>query len=71
MQWDFDGSGTFGYAHNDVDGSAREVKLSTTQSYDAPGTYFVTALVHSHRDGDASATSRRIPNLGQVRVVVS
>jgi hypothetical protein len=71
VQWDFDGSGTFGKAHDEVDGSTREVKLSTTHSYDAPGTYFATALVHSHRDGDVAATARRIPNLDQVRVVVS
>jgi len=71
VQWDFDGSGAFAKAHDEVDGSTREVKLSTTHSYDAPGTYFVTALVHSHRDGDVAATARRIPNLDQVRVVVS
>jgi hypothetical protein len=28
-------------------------------------------LVHSRRDGDAGATFRRIPNLAQVRIVVS
>jgi hypothetical protein len=47
------------------------VKLSTAHSYDKPGTYFVTALVHSHRDGEVGATSRRIPNLAQLRVVVT
>ena len=70
-QWDFDGTGSFPFHHDEVDGSASEVKLSTTHTYDAPGTYFATALVHSHRDGDAAATSRRIPNLGQVRIVVT
>jgi len=71
VQWDFDGLGAFPFAHEEIDGSAREVKVSTSHSYDAPGTYFVTALVHSHRDGDVAATARRIPNLGQVRVVVA
>jgi hypothetical protein len=70
VQWDFDGSGAFPFAHDEIDGSAREVKLSTSHSFDASGTYFVTALVHSHREGDVAATTRRIPNLGQVRVVV-
>ena len=33
--------------------------------------YFVTGRVHSHRDGDVNAKSCRIPNLAQVRVVVT
>src|ERR1700678_4297415 len=28
------------------------------------------ATVHSHRDGDLNATTRRIPNVAQARVVV-
>jgi hypothetical protein len=71
VQWDFDGSGTYGFRHDDIDGSASDIKLSTTHSYDRPGTYFATALVHSHRDGDVGATSRRIPNLAQARIVVT
>jgi hypothetical protein len=71
VQWDFDGAGAFPFRHDGVDGSAAEVKLSTTHTYEAPGTYFATALVHSHREGDTAATSRRIPNLGQVRIIVS
>jgi hypothetical protein len=69
VEWDFDGSGTFPYRH-EVDGTASDVTLSTTHRYDAPGTYFATARVHSHRDGDVSATHRRIPNLAQARIVV-
>ena len=71
VQWDFDGSGSYPFAHRDVDGSATEVKRATTHAYESPGTYFATALVHSHRDGDVGATSRRIPNLAQVRIVVT
>jgi hypothetical protein len=71
VEWDFDGSGSFGFAHPEVDGTAAEVKLGTSHTYDRPGTYFVTALVRSHRDGDVSATTRRIPNLAQARVVVT
>ena len=71
VQWDFDGSGSFPFRHGEVDGSAAELKLSTTHAYEKPGTYFATALVHSHRDGDAGATFRRIPNLAQVRIVVT
>jgi hypothetical protein len=70
VEWDFDGSGSFPFKH-EVDGRASEVTLGTTHVYDRPGTYFVTAKVESHRDGDVSATSRRIPNAAQARLVVS
>jgi hypothetical protein len=70
IDWDFDGSGTYPFSHPDIDGTANEVKLSITHSYDRPGTYFATALVHSHRDGDVTATSRRIPNVASARIVV-
>jgi hypothetical protein len=69
VRWDFDGSGTYPFAH-DVDGTAARVDLSTTHTYDRPGTYFATALVESHRDGDVKAIARRIPNLASARLVV-
>ncbi|MGO9102985.1 MAG: hypothetical protein ACLP9Y_27440 [Mycobacterium sp.] len=71
VDWDFDGSGSFPFRHDEIDGTATEITRSTTHSYDRPGTFFATALVHSHRNGDLGATSRRIPNLAQVRIVVS
>jgi hypothetical protein len=67
--WDFDGWGSFPFAH-DVDGSQRSVSLSTTHSYDQPGTYFATARVFSHREGKVDAEFRRLPNVASVRVVV-
>jgi hypothetical protein len=70
VKWDLDGTGTYPVIQ-DVDGAATEVTLELQWSYDQPGTYFPTALVESHRDGDVSATSRRIPNLDSARVVVS
>lgn len=70
VRWDFDGSGTYPKTQ-DVDGKARTLTLSTTHSFDRPGTYFATALVESHRDGDVNATCRRIPNVASARVVVS
>jgi hypothetical protein len=70
VKWDFDGSGTYPRSHPDVDGSAGEVKLSMTHAYDRPGTYFATALVESHREGDVNAVGRRIPNLASARIVV-
>jgi hypothetical protein len=69
IKWDFDGTGTYPQAES-VDGRREEVTLSTTHVFDRPGTYFPTALVESHRDGQVDATSRRIPNLAAARVVV-
>jgi hypothetical protein len=69
--WDFDGSGAYAFEHEDIDGTAANVDLSTTHAWDRPGTYFATCLVHSHVDGDRNATSRRLPNLASARVVVS
>jgi hypothetical protein len=69
--WDFDGSGTYPFTHTEIDGNATEVTLTTSHAWERPGTYFATALVHSHVDGDVEATSRRLPNLASARVVVS
>jgi len=71
VEWDFDGSGTFPFRHPEVDGTSTKASLSTTHAYDRPGTYFATARVHSHRDGDVEASHRRIPNVAQARVVVT
>jgi len=70
VAWDFDGWGSFPL-HHDVDGSDTSVRLSTTHTYDAPGTYFATALVHSNREGKVDAEFRRLPNLASARIVVS
>lgn len=69
--WDFDGTGSFPFSHDGIDGSATSVTLSTKHAFDRPGEYFVTGRVHSHRNGDPAATSCRIANLAQGRVVVT
>jgi hypothetical protein len=69
VEWDFDGWGSFPFAH-EVDGTQASVVRSTTHAYDRPGTYFVTARVRSHRDGDLEARFRRVENLASARVVV-
>jgi hypothetical protein len=69
--WDFDGSGTFASQLAGVDGRTNPVQLTTIHAFDRPGTYFPAVRIISHRDGVVSATSRLIPNLGRVRVVVS
>src|ERR1700728_592023 len=70
VQWDFDSQGPFPFSH-EVDGTAKEVVLTTTHTYDKPGTYFATAAVASHREGDVAAVNRRLQNLAAARVVVS
>jgi hypothetical protein len=69
-KWDLDGSGDYSIVH-DVDGSESSVKFSITHTFDRPGTYFATAYVESHTEGDASATARRLPNLSAARVILS
>jgi hypothetical protein len=71
IEWDFDGSGAFPEKVSGIDGTAPSVTSAAVHAYDRPGTYFVTALVHAHRDGDIDATCRRVPNLAQARVVVT
>jgi Tannase and feruloyl esterase/PKD domain len=69
VEWDLDGSGSYSFGH-DVDGSRTSLSLTTTHSYDRPGTYFATARVCSHREGKVGAAFRRIPNLASTRIVV-
>ncbi len=71
VEWDFDGTGTFPFRHPEVDGTRTELTLTTTRAYEEPGTYFATALVTSHRDGDVDAQHRRLQNLASARIVVS
>jgi hypothetical protein len=70
VEWDFEGAGTF-ELKQDVDGTATSLTLSTTHTYDAPGTYFATARVTSHREGLVGATSRGITNVASARIVVA
>jgi hypothetical protein len=70
VEWDFEGAGTYEFRHDGIDGTAAELHLDTRHAFDRPGEYFVTARVHSHRDGDVHAETRRIPNLAQARVIV-
>ncbi|MCU1346203.1 MAG: hypothetical protein JWL70_2469, partial [Acidimicrobiia bacterium] len=70
VKWDFDGSADYPEAHP-VDGTSTTANFTTTHSWDRPGTYFATAYVESHREGDVNATARRIPNLASARIVVT
>jgi hypothetical protein len=71
VRWDLDGRGRYPVNQAGVDGSSPAVRLSTTHVWETPGTYFATALVESHREGDVDAVARRVPNLASARVVVT
>ena len=70
MQWDFDGTGTFPFRHEAVDGTKTEVTLTTTHTYEGPGPTSPPPWSRSHRDGDVDAKVRRLQNLASARVVV-
>jgi hypothetical protein len=71
VEWDFDGSGTFPFRHEGIDGTATELTLSTTHSYSRAGTFFATARITAHRQGDVTASFGRIETIAQARVVVT
>lgn len=71
VEWDVDGTGSFPYRDDEVDGTAATVSSSVSHAYDTPGTYFASVRVTSHREGDVAATTRRVENLARCRVVVS
>jgi hypothetical protein len=71
VEWDFDGSGAYPYHHDGVDGTASDLAMSTTHTYDRPGTYFTTARVTAHRAGEIDAKLCRIETISQARVVVA
>jgi hypothetical protein len=69
-RWDWDGTGTFPFEQDGIDGTRAELTFEATHAYLQPGTYYATCRVTSHRDGDVHAIVRRCDNLGRVRVVV-
>ena len=71
IEWDFDGLGTFPYVDENVDGTRASLTQNVDHIFDRPGTYFPAVRACSHRDGDIDEPTRRIENLGRVRVVVT
>jgi hypothetical protein len=70
IELDVDGSGSYPIKLDSIDGTQATVEQKVTHRFDQPGTWFVTALAHGHRDGDTATPFRRLPNLDQVRIVV-
>jgi hypothetical protein len=54
-----------------IDGRSTSVNARVEHTYDAPGTYFATVRVHAHRAGDTDATTERLDNIANVRIVVT
>lgn len=71
VEWDFDGSGAFAESDDSLDGSAWRCTVSTTHTYDEPGTYFPSLRVGAQREGRLDSPHARVLNLGRARVVVS
>lgn len=67
--WDFLGKGDFP-VRSKVGKSMREATVTTTFTFDKPGTYFPALRGASQRTGDVETPYARIENLGRVRVVV-
>src|SRR3546814_13758669 len=57
VEWDFDGQGKYPFGH-EVSGKDSALTLSTSNEFDQPGTYFPTARVVSHREGDIDEIGR-------------
>lgn len=70
IEWDWFGKGDFSEAE-ELTAAESKTTITRPQVFSEAGTYFVTAKVTSHREGDFAATSRRISNVVSVRVVVS
>jgi hypothetical protein len=68
-EWDHDGSATWPY-RQEVNGPSGTVEVSHTHTFDAPGTYFPSFRVASHRGG-ADGRGAPVYNLARVRVVVT
>ena len=69
-EWDFDGTGTWPYRHEGIDGTSTRLNFTTTHTFARAGSYCAAVRVTSHRDGDVEAVSRRISNLARVRIIV-
>jgi hypothetical protein len=68
--WDFDGSGDFKVSGEVklTQASGERATITTTYSFDKPGTYFVVLRAESQRQPDNTPYAR-IPNLARARVV--
>jgi hypothetical protein len=71
LEWDFEGVGDFACRDETVDGTRSAISVNTIATYATPGTFFASARVTAHREGDVAASTRRVENLASVRIIVS
>ena len=71
-EWDFEGAGDFPVVapFDNEEASYASKTLTTSYAFAAPGTYFPSLRVTSHRRGEMDDPHGRIQNVGRVRVVV-
>jgi len=64
VKWDVDGSGAYPFVEA-LDGSSPRITLGLTHAWPRPGTYFVTALVESHRERNPDGVGPPDPESGR------
>jgi hypothetical protein len=70
VEWDWTGDGQW-ESDDAAPLPAADISVVRERTYKESGTYFPTVRVTGHRDGEKNAALSLIPNLAQVRVVVS
>ena len=70
VEWDFEGTGEYPQAEDDLDPSLARYTSVVTHTFTTPGTYFPAVRVTNQRSVDAGTPHCRIFNLGRVRVIV-
>lgn len=68
-EWDFDGKGDYPERAS-VKGGSESVTVSTSHTFDKPGTYFVTLRGFAQRQAAAGTPFAQLRNLARARVVV-
>lgn len=68
--WDLEGRGTYPVAGQLPQPAAGRAVLTTSYTFQKPGTYFPVIRVASQREADAQTPYARLQNIGRVRVVV-
>ena len=68
-EWDLEGAGDYTVAER-IDTPQPSVRISATNAFSKPGTYFSVLRATSQRHGDGLTPYGRIQNIARVRVVV-
>jgi hypothetical protein len=71
VEWDFDGTGTYGEQYGDLDGTQSSLRIHASTRYETSGKFIAAVRVTTHREGHLDATTCLVRNLGRVRVTVT